>query len=65
LAIDIWADAYADGLRFDFTCGDGVYFAAGDRDPERGVDLANRCFCAGSDREACGGCGAGVPLDLV
>ena len=25
LAIDICADAYADGLRFDFTCGDEVY----------------------------------------
>jgi SRSO17 transposase len=25
LAIDICADAYADGMRFDFTCGDEVY----------------------------------------
>ena len=25
LAMDICADAYADGLRFDFTCGDEVY----------------------------------------
>ena len=25
LAIDICADAYADGLRFDFICGDEVY----------------------------------------
>ncbi|MGI8449943.1 MAG: IS701 family transposase [Streptosporangiaceae bacterium] len=25
LAIDICADAYADGLKFDFTCGDEVY----------------------------------------
>ena len=25
LAIDICADAYADGIRFDFACGDEVY----------------------------------------